>query len=110
MFARVTLFEVDTLRTRIEDAERLFDDQVLPLLEQQPGFAGYYIMRTPEGKGIVLSLWNNERAAQSGVESGYDQEQVAKFVTFMRQPPGREHYEVTRAKIAPEAATLSGRG
>ena len=106
MFARVTLFEVDTLRTTLEAAEHLFDQQVLPLLEHQPGFAGYYIMRTPEGKGMVLTLWTSQRAAQSGVESGYYQQQVAKFLTFVRQPPGREHYEVTRARISPEAANL----
>ncbi len=108
MFARVTLFEVDRRRTRIEDAEKLFDDQVLPLLEQQPGFSGYYVMRTPAGKGMVLTLWDNERAARSGIENGYYQAQVAKFVTFLRQPPGREHYEVTRSRIRPGAPVGSG--
>lgn len=106
MFARVTLFEIDTLRIPIEDAERLFDEQVVPLLEQQPGFEGLYVMRTPEGKGMVLSLWKSEKEAQSGIESGYYQAQIAKFVTFMRQPPGREHYEVTRARLAPDAVAL----
>jgi len=106
VFARVTLFEIDTLRIPIEDAERLFDEQVVPLLEQQPGFEGLYVMRTPEGKGMVLSLWKSEKEAQSGIESGYYQAQIAKFVTFMRQPPGREHYEVTRARLAPDAVAL----
>jgi len=109
MFARVTLFEIDTLRIPIQDAEKLFDEQVVPLLQQQPGFSGFYVMRTPEGKGMVLSLWSTEHAAQSGIESGYYQQQLAKFVTFMRQPPGREHYEVVRAQISPEAATVRSR-
>jgi heme-degrading monooxygenase HmoA len=103
MYARVTMFEIDTLRLPLRDAEKLFDDQVVPLLRQQPGFAGLLVMRTPEGKGLVLSLWNSEKAAESGIESGYYQEQVAKFVTFTRQPPGREHYEVIRVDISPEA-------
>lgn len=106
MFARVTLFEVDTLRTTLEAAEHLFDQQVVPLLEQQPGFVGYYIMRTREGKGMVLTLWTSEPAARSGIESGYYQAQVAKFLTFVRQPPGREHYEVTRAHVSPEAVNV----
>lgn len=106
MFARVTLFEIDTLRIPLDAAERMFDEQVVPLLEQQPGFCGFYVMRTPEGKGMVLSLWKSEKEAQSGIESGYYQAQIGKFVTFMRQPPGREHYEVTRARVAPEAVTL----
>jgi heme-degrading monooxygenase HmoA len=102
MFARVTLFEVDTLRTTVEEAQRLFDEQVLPLVEQQPGFAGCYVLRTPEGKGMVITLWETEQAAQTGIESGYYQEQLAKFVTFMRQPPGREHYAVVQAHLRPE--------
>ncbi len=99
MFARTTLFEVDTLRMPLADAERLFQEQVLPLIKHQPGFAGVYVMRTPEGKGMVLTLWESEQAAQSGIESGYYQEQISKFITFMRQPPGREHYEVIVAEV-----------
>jgi heme-degrading monooxygenase HmoA len=99
MFGRTTLFEVDTLRMAIPDAERLFQEQVLPLIKHQPGFAGVYVMRTPEGKGMVLTLWETEQAAQSGIESGYYQEQIAKFITFIRQPPGREHYEVIVAEV-----------
>jgi hypothetical protein len=56
-------------------------------------------MRTPEGKGIVVTLWETEDAANAGIESGYYDEQVARFVTFMRQAPGREHYEVIRADV-----------
>ena len=104
MFARTTLFEVDTLRMPLQDAERLFQEQVLPLIKHQPGFAGVYVMRTPEGKGMVLTLWDNEQAAESGIESGYYQEQIAKFITFMRQPPGREHYEVIVAEVPARAS------
>jgi heme-degrading monooxygenase HmoA len=105
MFARTTLFEVDTLRMPLAEAEGLFVEQVLPLLKQQPGFAGVYVMRTPEGKGMVISLWDNEQAAQSGIESGYYQQQITKFITFMRQPLGREHYEVTVAEVPARANT-----
>jgi heme-degrading monooxygenase HmoA len=107
MFARVTLFEIDTLRVTIDEAQRLFDEQVLPLVEQQPGFAGVYVLRTPEGKGMVISLWKTEQAAQSGIESGYYQEQLAKFVTFMRQPPGREHYQVVTARVRPNEVSIA---
>jgi quinol monooxygenase YgiN len=105
MFARTTLFEVDTLRITLTDAERMFADQVLPMIRQQPGFAGLFVMRTPEGKGMVLTLWENADAAQTGIESGYYQEQIAKFITFMRQPPGREHYEVVFAE-APDRSRV----
>lgn len=91
------------MRTTVDEAQRLFDEQVLPVIEQQPGLIGVYVMRTPEGKGMVVTLWSDEQAAESGVASGYYQAQVAKFVTFMRQPPGREQYEVIHARLQPEA-------
>ncbi len=102
MFARTSLFEIDTLRIPLADAEGLFSEQVFPLIKRQPGFAGAYLIRTPEGKGMVLTLWESEQLAKAGIESGYYQEQVAKFISFMRQPPGREHYEVIIAEIPEE--------
>jgi heme-degrading monooxygenase HmoA len=101
MFARATLFEIDTVRISLEDAERIFLEKVVPVAKQQPGYRGLCVMRTSEGKGMVLSLWESEEAAQSGIESGFYQEQVAQFVTFMRQPPGREQYEVIYWETAP---------
>ena len=59
-----------------------------------PGYRGVFVMRTPEGKGVVVSLWATAEAAQTGVESGYYDEQIAKFVMVTKQPPGRDHYEV----------------
>jgi heme-degrading monooxygenase HmoA len=108
MFARVTLFEIDTTRIPIAEAERQFDESVVPRLRTQAGFGGFLVMRTPEGKGMVISLWESAEAAQSTVESGFYGEQVGRFITFMRQPPGREQYEVVRAQIPANAAALTG--
>lgn len=110
MFARVTPFEIDTMRIPVAEAERLFDELVVPQLRQQAGFAGYFVMRTPDGKGMVISLWESARAAESTVESGYYREQVGRFITFMRQPPGREQYEVVRAELPDTAAFALRRG
>lgn len=108
MFARTTLFEIDTMRISLDDAEKAFVEDVVPAIRQQPGYQGVYVMRTPEGKGMVITLWDSEAAAQSGLESGYYQEQVGKFVTFMKQPPGREHYEVAYAD-APHPSVVRNR-
>jgi heme-degrading monooxygenase HmoA len=51
-----------------------------------------------------VSLWETEEAARTGLESGYYDEQVAKFVMFTKQPPGREQYEVVFTERAGEAA------
>lgn len=99
MFARVTPFEIDTMRISIADAEKLFDDTVVPHLGEQPGFAGFVVMRNAEGKGLVISLWENQAAADASVQSGQYGEHIARFITFMRQPPGREHYEVIRSQM-----------
>jgi heme-degrading monooxygenase HmoA len=106
MFARVTLFEIDTLRISIAEAERLFDEAVVPRLRAQPGFAGFMVMRNDEGKGLVVSLWDDESSATASVESGHYAESLARFVTFMRQPPGREHYEVVRSQMPKNAVPI----
>ena len=98
MFARITLFEIDTLRISLDDALEKFKELIVPEARKQEGYEGMYVMRTPEGKGLVMSLWANEEAATAGLMSGYYEEQVSKFVTLFRVPPGREHYEVVIAE------------
>ena len=94
MFARVTLFEIDTLRISLDDALEQFKELIVPEARKQEGYEGMYVMRTAEGKGVIMSLWASEEAATAGVTSGYYAEQVAKFMAVFRAPPGREHYEV----------------
>ena len=98
MFARVTLFEIDTLRTSLDDALEQFKELIVPEARKQEGYEGMYVMRTPEGKGVIMSLWASEEAAAAGVTSGYYDEQVAKFMALFRAPAGREHYEVVFAE------------
>lgn len=102
MFARVTLFEIDTLRTSSSEALKQFKELIVPAAQKQEGYSGLYVLGTPEGKGLVMSLWSNEEAAIAGVESGYYDEQVSKFISIFRSPPGRDHYEVLFAD-PPEA-------
>jgi heme-degrading monooxygenase HmoA len=108
MFARATLFEIDTLRISLDDALELFKQVVLPALRDQSGYKGLLVMRTPEGKGMLVSLWETEHDAEAGIESGYYSEQVSKFLMFTRQAPGREHYEVVYDEVGARAGALSG--
>jgi len=98
MFARVTLFEIDTLRISLDDALEQFKELIVPEARKQEGYEGMYVMHTPEGKGVIMSLWASEEAAAAGVTSGYYAEQVAKFMAVFRAPAGREHYEVVFAE------------
>jgi heme-degrading monooxygenase HmoA len=111
MHARVTAFDIDLVRISIDDALQRFKDLILPAVRRQPGYEGCYILNTGEGKGLLISLWSTAEAAEAGVASGYYQEQIRQFLTFYRQPPGREHYEVIFAESpvpsdAPSTATL----
>ena len=94
MFARVTLFEIDTLRISLDDALERFKELIVPEARKQGGYEGMYVLHTREGKGLIMSLWASEEAAVAGETSGYYDEQLAKFVAVFRAPPGREHYEV----------------
>jgi heme-degrading monooxygenase HmoA len=103
MVARVTLVEVDTVRTRLDDAIELYKQSVMPALHEQEGYEGAYVLTTPEGKALVLTFWEDAETAAAGVASGFYAEQVEKFVTVFRAPPGREAYDVVVAE-APVAA------
>ncbi|MFC1994324.1 antibiotic biosynthesis monooxygenase family protein [Chloroflexota bacterium] len=94
MFARTTLFEIDTLRVTVDEALKRFKELVVPEMKNQDGYEGSYVMTTPEGKGLIMTLWASKDAAVAGVESGYYDEQISKFVALFRAPPGRDHYEV----------------
>jgi heme-degrading monooxygenase HmoA len=94
MVARVTLAEVDVLRTSLDDAVRRYGESVLPVLEAEEGYAGSYVLTTPAGKALVVTFWDTPEAADAGLRSGLYEAQVAKFVTFFRAAPGRETYDV----------------
>jgi heme-degrading monooxygenase HmoA len=95
VYARVTQFEIDTLTISMDKALARFREMVLPAVAAQPGYQGVLVMQNAEGRGLLVSFWDSEASAAAGVSSGYYDEQVAKFLTFYRQPPGRDHFEVT---------------
>jgi heme-degrading monooxygenase HmoA len=97
MVARVTLAEVDTVRTSVRHAVELFEESVLHELQEQPGYEGCYVLTTPDGKALVLTFWADEHAAADGIASGSYGTQVEKFVTVIRSTPGRESYDVAVA-------------
>ena len=99
MFARTTLFEIDTLRISLNEAVKQYRESIVPEARKQTGYRGMYVMATPEGKGLILSLWESEDDAKEGMASGYYDEQVAKFVTMFRSPPGRDQYEVVFSEV-----------
>jgi heme-degrading monooxygenase HmoA len=106
MIARVTSAEIDPIRTTVDEAIEVFRDSVVPALHEQDGFEGVYLLFSPEGKALALTFWRDEEAAEAGLAGGrsFYAEQIAKFVTIYRSPPGRETYDVPIAE-APAAVT-----
>ena len=98
MIARVTLAEVDAVRTSIPKAVERFEESVLPELRDAEGYEGCYVLVTPEGKALVMTFWTNDAAAEAGISSGLWRAQVEKCVTLIRTQPGREAYDVVVAE------------
>jgi heme-degrading monooxygenase HmoA len=104
MVARVTLAEIDTLRMPLSEAIEVFESRIAPALREQKGFEGVYVLATPEGKALVMTLWHDAEAAEAGVASGLYAEQVEQYVAVFRSPPGRELYDVVHAETPAGAA------
>ena len=97
MHARLTLLEIDTVRTSMAAALERFQAEVLPGLREQPGYRGVFVLTTPEGKGALMSLWDTaDQAATEGDHSFYATA-LGAFATLFRAPPGRGSYEVAYA-------------
>jgi heme-degrading monooxygenase HmoA len=98
VIARVTVAEIDAVRWSMKSAVELFRESVLPSLHEQDGYEGGYALMTPEGKALVITFWRDQESADASVAAGHYEEQVAKFGTIYRAPPGRETYEVAVAE------------
>jgi len=105
--ARATVAEIDPVRMSVDQAVELFRESVVPALREQEGYEGVYVLLSPEGKVLALTFWRDEEAADASIAGGrsFYEEQIQKFVTIYRSPPGRETYDVVVAD-APTAAFI----
>ncbi len=96
MNARVTFVQIAP--GKLDEAIDRYRDSVLPAAEQQKGFKGLYLLTLTDrsaGKGISITLWETEADMLAGENSGYYQQQLAKFKDVFSAPPVREAYEVS---------------
>jgi heme-degrading monooxygenase HmoA len=94
VYARVTLLEIDAVRVDVDDAVDRFRTEVLPELQRLDGYRGVYVLTTPEGKALLMTLWATAEAAEAGGSTGFYPETLAAYATMFASPPGRERYEV----------------
>jgi len=101
MVARATIAEIDFLRMGLEESVDLFLDSVVAALREQDGYEGCFVLVSPQGQALALTFWRDEDSADAGLAGGrsFYAEQVEKFVTIYRSPPGRETYSVVVADM-----------
>ena len=107
MIARATIAEIDFVRMSLDESVDVFRDSVVAALKEQDGYEGCLVLVSPQGQALALTFWRDEAAADAGLAGGrsFYAEQVDKFVTIYRSPPGRETYDVVLADL-PTAALI----
>ena len=94
MYAQVVRIQIQP--GKMNEGVAIFRDSVLPAARQQKGFKNAYLLIDRKAdKAIGFSLWDSEADVVAVAESGFYQEQVAKFGVVFAGPPEREVYEVT---------------
>jgi hypothetical protein len=80
------------MRNDVDDAVEVFRAEVVPRLQEHEGYEGALVLTTPDGAGILLTVWDTAEAADRS--SAFAAEQLERYMTLFRAPPGREHYEI----------------
>ena len=103
MIARVTLLEVDAVRADVDEVLELFRKEIMPQIQAHPGYQGMFVLSTPEGAGLLMSLWSDEASLEETAPIA--SAAIERFMTAFRSPPGREHYDVRIADVPALALT-----
>ena len=94
MFARIVSFQWKP--DMIDEAVRVYRENVTPARQTRKGArTGYFLTDRKTGKGIAITLWDNEEDILATEESGFFQQQLDKFNDYLTAPPVREIYEVS---------------
>lgn len=104
MYSRVTQLEVDTMRTSVDAALRVFAEEVLSQLREQPGYEGVYVLANEQGRGMIVTFWDSQPAADFGGGDSWYARQLEQHVTLFRAPPGRERYQVLLSEAPASSA------
>ena len=93
MLARVTTLQVQ--EGKLNEAQRILRESIVPALRQQPGSAGVISLSQPEtSRAMVIAFWESQEALDAADAQGFWQSQVAQTVFLMESVPTREVYQV----------------
>lgn len=99
MHARVTELKVDLDVTTVVDALTRFRAAVLPSLQEQPGYRGIYVLGTPAGDGLLVSLWATEDAARADHQDDWYYQVMRDLATLLRERPSQATYQVLASDL-----------
>ena len=93
MYARMLRMQVKP--ERIDEAARLFSEDVVPNCREQPGYRGaYFLVDRKLGECVPITLWETEADMIATEENRFFQTQLVKFLGYFRHGLVRETYEV----------------
>ncbi len=93
MFVR--LLKIKTTPSRIDEAAMLFEESVIPLCKDKPGYKGaFFLGDRQSGACLPITLWESEEDMLETEKSKFFQEQVIKFMDLFTAPPLKETFEV----------------
>jgi len=83
---------------RIDEAARLFAEDIVPSCRGQAGYRGaYFLVDRKLGECVPITLWNTEADMLATEDNRFFQTQLVKFIRFFRHGLIRETYEVVVA-------------
>jgi heme-degrading monooxygenase HmoA len=84
----------------IDQVAKIFQEQALPLVSNQAGFRGVYLMTKPSGDFMVLNIWDMEEQANAWPQHPEHQKVVAQLKPLLTGAPTRDGYEVCAHRVA----------
>jgi heme-degrading monooxygenase HmoA len=99
MYARLLRMQVKS--DRIEEAARIFAENVVPGCRSQAGYRGaFFLVDRKLGECLPMTLWETEADMMATEENRFFQTQLARFLGLFHHGLVREAYEVTVVDLA----------
>src|SRR5262245_22050964 len=93
MHARTVALTFD--RLKVAEGLRVYREEVIPLAQQQAGFAGAILLLDRDiGHAASITLWQTPEDVAATDASGYYADQVKRLEPYFASDPEREDYDV----------------
>jgi quinol monooxygenase YgiN len=93
MNARTIKVQIDV--SRFEEAVKIYGESVAPAVKKEQGGVGALLLADRDsGKAVSITVWQDEDRLKAAQESGFMQEQIAKFTQILIGTPEIESFEI----------------